>query len=154
MNKLILPLLGAVGAYYIYKKYSDSQTKTTEANAAEEDAALGGGGGGGGAAAAPATEAPIETPASSSTETPAVSPVSVEAPKVNKVMKLGVKPTSEGVGIRVASKPNRQANVRLGGKPPMNMGLSRTRIVSTNPRDRYAGYMDFDANPDVFGDMM
>ena len=153
MNKLILPLLGAVGAYYIYKKYSENQAKTTEANAAEEDAALGGGAGGGGAAAAPATEAPMETPASS-TETPAVAPVSVEAPKVVKTMKLGVKPTSEGTGIRVASKPNRQANVRLGGKPPMNMGLSRTRIVSTNPRDRYAGYMDFDSNPDVFGDMM
>ena len=140
MNKIILPLIGAVGAFYLYKKYAENQAKTTDAGATEEDAALGGGGGGG--AAAPST---IEE----------VAPVATEEVKMNKAMKVGqIKPSQAGVGIRPASKPNRVTNVRLGSKPPMNMGLSRTRIVSTNPRDKYAGYMDFDSNPDVFGDMM
>jgi len=148
MNKIILPLIGAVGAFYLYKKYAENQAKTTDAGATEEDAALGGGGGGG--AAAPST---IEEVAPVATEE--VAPVATEEVKMNKAMKVGqIKPSQAGVGIRPASKPNRVTNVRLGSKPPMNMGLSRTRIVSTNPRDKYAGYMDFDSNPDVFGDMM
>jgi hypothetical protein len=150
MNKKVIFIgLGAVAAYFLYKKFvATSAEKATEETAEEpaaEEAPAGGGGGGGGGAVPSASE-----PTSATKEevmpkrkNSAVKPTSVSGLAVAKPRKIG-KPKTLTSPV-VVTKP------RPVSKP--------TRPIPTKPKVvvtkvKFAGFMDFDGCDDVQGQMM
>jgi hypothetical protein len=160
MNKKVIYIgLGAVVAYLLYKKFvAKSDTKSTEAEVVEEAAAeeAPAGGGGGGAAAA----APVESAAATKTEITNISTTkpnkSTPAPVVKKqtasLKPMMVKGSKGKPMVSTAIAMPTKGNA-TGLRPAFKKGVV-VRPLASKPMAKFAGYMDFDANDDVLGDLM
>lgn len=156
MNKKVIFIgLGAVAAYFLYKKFvAKSDTKTTEEEVVEESAAEeapAGGGGGGGAAA------PVESAAAPISEVATTKPNKSTTAPVVKKQTASLKPMmvkgSKGKPMVSTAKPKPTKGNATGLRPSVKKGVV-VRPLAAKPMAKFAGYMDFDANGDVLGSMM
>ena len=165
MNKKVIYIgLGAVVAYLLYQKFmTKSEAKSTEGEAVEEAAAeeapSGGGGGGGASAPAESASSPLATApvekSMTSTKSASIKPTSVSGltavakPKNYGTAQRPTKPLTSSKPVSMG-KPPVPAQIRVN--PKLSGKLAAPRAVA--PTARFAGFMDFDANNDVLGDIM